>query len=186
MKVNMTIAMLWLATAAFAGALEAGRTDGPEGSEYGRGGYHPGAQYGRFYTEGFMGSATVDYEAGGLDGPSYAETDIIAGINAGYMIEDWLAFQLGFGHITDQAVNLYSGGIRSAYTTEPFNYHFSLDAELYSPSGGDIHFGVVPGVGVEVILSDRLRVGLRYQHDFIFSGNSININRFTAKVRLDF
>ena len=41
MKVNMTIAMLWLATAAFAGALEAGRTDGPEGSEYGRGGYHP-------------------------------------------------------------------------------------------------------------------------------------------------
>ena len=46
------------------------------------------------------------------------------------MIEDRLAFQLGFGHISDQAINLYSGGVRSAYATEPFNYYFSLDAEF--------------------------------------------------------
>ena len=43
MKAIITIAMLGLATATFAGAPEAGRTDGPEGSEYGRGGYHHGA-----------------------------------------------------------------------------------------------------------------------------------------------
>ena len=186
MKAIITIAMLGLATATFAGAPEAGRTDGPEGSEYGRGGYHHGAQYGRFYTEGFVGAAPVDFEAEGLNGLGLAETDIIAGINAGYMIEDWLAFQLGFGHISDQAINLYSGGVRSAYATEPFNYYFSLDAELYSPNGGDDHFGIVPGVGVEVILSHRLRVGLRYQHDFIFSDNDIRINRFTAQVQVDF
>lgn len=184
MKAIITIAMFGLATAVFAG--NTGRTDGPEGSEYGHGGYHHGSQYGRFYTEGFVGAATVDFEAEGIDGTSFAETNIIVGINAGHMIEDWLAFQLGFGRISDQAINLYSGGVRSSYATEPLNYYFSLDAELYSPSGDDDHFGIVPGVGVEVILSDRLQVGLRYQYDFIFSDDNIGINRVTAQVQLDF
>ena len=44
-----------LALAVGAQAATPGRTDGPEGSEYGKGGYHYKAQYGRFYTEGFWG-----------------------------------------------------------------------------------------------------------------------------------
>ena len=46
-----------LALAVGAQAATPGRTDGPEGSEYGKGGYHYKAQYGRFYTEGFLGAA---------------------------------------------------------------------------------------------------------------------------------
>lgn len=185
MKAIITIAVLALATGAFAEA-EPGRTDGSEGSEYGKGGYWHNAQYGRFYTEGFMGAAVVDFEGKGFNAVQFSQTDIISGLNAGYMIEDWLAFQLGFAHISDQDINLYSGGIRSAFETEPFNYYFSLDAELYSPSRGDDRFGVVPGVGAEAILHEHLRVGLRFQHDFIFADETISINRFTAKVQLDF
>tara|TARA_Y100000758_G_C15933423_1_gene379655 strand:- start:216 stop:749 length:534 start_codon:yes stop_codon:yes gene_type:complete len=177
MKVIVIIATLVLATGAFADP-EPGRTDGSEGSEYGKGGYWKNAQYGRFYVEGFMGSATVDFEV--------SRTDILAGLNAGYIIEDWLGFQLGYGHISDQDVNLYSGGIRSAYNREPFNYYFSLDAELYSPSAGEDRFGIVPGVGAEVILHKHLRVGLRFQRDFIFADETIKINKFTAKVQVDF
>ena len=46
-----------LALAVGAQAASPGRTDGLEGSEYGTGGYKHGAQYGRFYTEGFLGAA---------------------------------------------------------------------------------------------------------------------------------
>jgi len=163
-----------------------GRTDGPEGSEYGKGGYWHNAQYGRFYTEGFWGAAQVDIGGVGLDGVGSSQTDLISGLNVGYAMEDWLAFQLGFAQISDQKIRLYSGGVRSAYTTEPFNYFLSLDAELYSPDRGESHFGIVPGAGVEVILHRHLRVGLRFQHDFIFADETIGINRFTAKVQLDF
>ena len=130
-----------LALAVGAQAATPGRTDGPEGSEYGKGGYHYKAQYGRFYTEGFLGAAMMESEG------SDTETNLITGLNAGYMVEEWLAFQVGFAHILDQNINLYAGGVRSAYITRPFNYYFSLDAELYSPEVGDTHFGIVPGVG---------------------------------------
>ncbi len=169
-----------LALAVGAQAATPGRTDGPEGSEYGKGGYHHKAQYGRFYTEGFLGAAMVE---SGVEDP---ETNLITGLNAGYMVEEWLAFQVGFAHILDQNVNLYSGGVRSAYVTRPFNYYFSLDAELYSPDVGDTSFGIAPGVGAEVILNDRLRAGLRFQRDFIFADDMIYINRFTAKIQVDF
>ena len=169
-----------LALAVGAQAATPGRTDGPEGSEYGKGGYHYKAQYGRFYTEGFLGAAMMESE------DSDTETNLITGLNAGYMVEEWLAFQVGFARILEQNINLYAGGVRSAYVSRPFNYYFSLDAELYSPEIGDTHFGIVPGVGAEVILSDRVRAGLRFQRDFIFADDMIHINRVTAKIQVDF
>lgn len=171
-----------LALAVGAQAASPGRTDGLEGSEYGTGGYKYGAQYGRFYTEGFLGAAMVEQSEGDSD----AETDLVLGFNAGYRVEDWLAFQLGFARILEQNINLYAGGVRSAYVNRPFNYFFSLDAELYSPEGGDTRFGIAPGVGVEVVLNDYLRTGLRFQRDFIFADDMIHINRFTAKIQVDF
>ena len=92
MKGIVLIAVLALVAAAY-GEAEPGRTDGSEGSEYGKGGYWQNAQYGRFYTEGFIGSAVVDFEGEGLNAIETSQTDIISGLNAGYMIEDWLAFQ---------------------------------------------------------------------------------------------
>ena len=34
-----------------------------------------------------------------------------------------------------------------------------------------------------MILSDRVRAGLRFQRDFIFADDMIHINRFTAKIQ---
>ena len=167
-----------LALAVGAQAATPGRTDGPEGSEYGKGGYWQKAQHGRFYTEGFLGTAMVER--------ADTETSLISGLDVGYMVEEWLAFRVGFARILDQNINLYASGVRSAYITRPFNYYFSLDAELYSPEVGDTRFGIVPGVGAEVMLSDRLRAGLRFQRDFIFANDEIRINRFTAKIQVDF
>ncbi len=178
------IAALALSTAVYAEPkLE--RTDGPENSEYGKGGYSYFRSDGNFYVEGFIGSAVVDIEddEAGID---FSQTDLITGISAGYMVENWLGFQLGYARISDQNTNFYSGGVRSAFNREPFNYYFSLDAEIYAPEVGDDRFGIAPGVGAEVILNDHVRAGLHFQHDFIFADEAISINRFTAKLQFDF
>lgn len=174
------ILVLGLAAGAGAKEPEPGRTDGPEGSEYGKGGYQRHHTGGGYYLDGYFGSASVDWE--GLR----AQSDLIAGFDAGYMVEDWLAFQVGYGYITDQKIGLYSLGMRSSYDAEPFNYYFTLGAEVFSPDQGDSQFGLVPGVGAEMMLNDRLRVGLGYQHDFIFADREVGIDRFTAKVVLGF
>lgn len=178
---------LVLGLAAGVGADEpgTGRTDGPEGSEYGTGGYAHYGTGGQFYVEPFFGAAAVDIEDDQI-GLDISETDLVSGIDLGYMVEDWLAFQVGYGFISDQKTSLYSAGMRSLYNLEPFTYYLSLGAELYSPDEGDDQFGIVPGVGTEMVLSDHLRVGLGFQHDFVFADESIGINRFTARVQFRF
>ena len=179
------LVVLGLAVGVSAGEPEPGRTDGPEGSEYGKGGYRYFRTDGRLFVEGFFGAARVAWEAKGAS-DSNSTTDLIAGINAGYQVEDWLSFQLGYGHISDQKINLFAGGMRSAYNLEPFSYFFSLDAELFSPDKGEEQFALVPGVGAEMVLNDHLRVGLGYQHDFIFADDNMGIDRVTARVQFRF
>ena len=153
-----------------------GRTDGPEGSEVGRGGYPHYGTPGSLFIEPFFGAAAVD-----------KQTDLIYGAKVGYMIKEWLGVQAGYGYIAgDQKSSIYSVGIRNVLQTEPFNWHLGLDAELYSPDVGDSRFGIAPSVGAEVVITDMLRAGLQYQHDFIFADDTISINRFTARLQLKF
>ena len=177
-RVMCILAILALAVPTFAD--DSGRTDGPEGSEYGKGGYRYWSTGGAYFLEGFVGAAVVDTDL------EVSETDLFSGVNAGYMVEDWLAVQLGFGHISDQKTNLFSAGMRSSYDLDPFSYSFSLDTELYSPDVGSTKFGIAPGVGAEMHLSERLHIGLLFQHDFIFADDNISINRFSGKIQFQF
>ncbi len=165
-------------------AAKPGRTDGPEGSEYGKGGYGRFRGEGRFYIEGFLGSATVDSDD--ENGIGTSQTDLMAGLTAGYRVEDWLGFQLGYARIAEQNADFVSGGIRSSLGADPFNYYAGLDAEIYSPEAGARHFGIAPSIGAEIVLTDRIRAGLRFQRDIIFADESIDINRFAASLQFDF
>ena len=109
--INMVMALV-IAVGAEAFATEPGRTDGPEGSEYGTGGYWHRGTGGTLFAEGLFGAAAVDAEHAGT------RTDLVTGINAGYMVEDWLAFQLGYAHISNQDIGLFSLGMRSEYDME--------------------------------------------------------------------
>jgi opacity protein-like surface antigen len=182
--------LVWtLGLVASAGAAEpdTGRTDGPEGSEYGTGGYRYYGLGGRYFLESFFGSARVDVEVEEVEDLDHSsQTDLLGGFNVGYQIEEGLSFLLGFGYISEQKISLFSGGMRTNYDLRPFSYFLSLDAEIYSPDQGDSKFGIVPGAGAELLLSDHLRVGLAYQHDFVFSDENIDVDRFTAKVQFKF
>jgi len=168
-----------------ASAVEPGRTDGPEDSEYGKGGYWRYRTGGAFFVEGFFGAAAVDIENEG-PGPDFSQTDLLAGVELGYTVEDWLAVQAGYAHIADQNTGLFLLGMRSQYDMEPFSYYFSLGAELYAPDAGENKFGLVPGVGAEIVLGERVRAGLAYQHDFVLADQSIGIDRFSARLQFRF
>ena len=166
-------------------AAEPGRTDGPEGSEYGKGGYRFLTTYGKYYLEGYFGAAVIDIEPDNV--PNVSKTDLMGGFGAGYLVEEWLAVQLGYGHISgDLSADLYSIGMRQSVNRRPFNYQFGLDAEIYSPDSGSSKFGIAPAVGAELIMSEHLRLGLQFQHDFIFSDDNISINRFSARLQYNF
>jgi hypothetical protein len=174
-----------LATVAGAAEPEPGRTDGPEESEYGKGGYQFQREPGQIYIDGYFGAAVVDIEIEDTGAKSDA-TDLMYGVDVGYQVDDWIGFQLGYGYITDQKTNLFMAGVLVPYVMEPFNYFMSLEAEIFAPEVGENKFGIVPGVGVELLLNDHLSAGLRFQHDFIFSDDTISINRFTARMQFKF
>ena len=171
-------AILWAASA-FAADPSPGRTDGPEGSEIGKGGYRHAGTPGTWSFAPFLGAAIVESD-------DDSETDLMYGLNVGWRTEDWLGVHASYALIQDQESSLFGVGVRNILEYEPFNYHLSLDAELYAPGEGDTSFGIAPGVGAEVLLNDNLSLGLQYQRDFIFSDESIAINRFTAKVGFRF
>lgn len=177
--------LLAIASSPTSAEVEPGRTDGAENSEYGKGGYRLLQTFGKYYLEGYFGAAAVDIE---LDNaPQVSQTELMGGINAGYLIDEYLAFQMGYGHISgDSSADLFSMGMRQSMSRAPFNYLFGLDAEIYSPDGGSSKFGIAPAVGAELILNESFQVGLRYQHDFIFSDDNISINRFTARLQYNF
>jgi opacity protein-like surface antigen len=183
------IAIGWIAACAGVAAAAdppPGRTDGPEGSEVGKGGYPHYGTPGRLYIEPFFGAAVVDIEPEGR-GDDISQTDLMYGVNVGYLMEEWLGVQVGYGYIAgDQKTSIYSVGMRNILRYDPFNWYMRLDAELYSPDAGKSRFGIAPAVGAEIVISDQLSAGLQYQHDFIFSDDSISINRFTASLRVNF
>ncbi len=183
----------WIWLAAFAALTsqvaatepEPGRTDGPEGSEYGTGGYSFYRETGEFYLDSYVGSASVDINNDALN-TSTSKTSIMYGLGAGYQLEDWLGFGLGFSHITEQKINLFSAGVLASYDQAPLNWFLSLDAEIYNPTTGSNKFGFVPGIGAEIVLTDYLRAGLRFQRDFIFADEDIDVSRFTARLQFRF
>ena len=174
------------AAPALAAEPQPGRTAGPEGSEYGKGSYSGWGSDGRFFAEGTFGAAVVDVESEDSSVKRSA-TDMVTGLNLGYMLDDRIGLQLAFSNIAaDERAALYGFGIRNSLGLEPFNYFLTLDAEIYSPDVGSSKFGIAPGAGAELVVNDNLSVGFRFEHDFIFADDMISINRFTARVQYGF
>ncbi len=160
---------------------EPGRTDGPEGSELGRGGYPFGGPEGRFYVSPAFGSGIFDRN------PDGNRTGLLYGLNLGYERDGWLAIEGGYAYLSDEKLSIYSLGSRLDYNADPFVYYFSTQAGLYRPEDGESNFGLAPGAGIDIIINDRIRLGLNYKRDFIFSdGNTTEIDRLFAGLKVYF
>lgn len=160
---------------------EPGRTDGPEGSEVGFGGYPFGGPEGRFYINPAFGSGIFDRNADG------SRSGLLYSLNLGYERDGWLAFEGGYAYLSDRELSIYSLGSRFDYNADPFVYYITTQAGLYQPAEGQSNFGLAPGAGIDIILSDRIRIGLNYKRDFIFTDESTtNIDRLFAGLKFYF
>lgn len=159
-----------LCWASHASAQERGRTDGPEGSEYGKGGYDDG-RGGPFSLEFIWGAAFYSSPTprGAPEGPP-----LFVGLTGAFWADDWFQLELSGAY-------LFDGGRINALVGPRFRtagYPVSLNAGLKAgglviPEEG-FRFGISPQVGADIMLyRDRLLLGLNYAADIPLGGGSV-------------
>ena len=113
-------------------AEETGRTDGPEGSELGKGGYPFGGGLEQFYVTPAFGSGSF----GG-------RTGLLYGVDFGYKSESWIGVQGGYSYLSDARLHITTLGARFDAELQPFVPYITVQAGLYSQEGGERNFGIV-------------------------------------------
>lgn len=181
MKHILTLLTCLALASAPALAQDTGRTDGPEESEYGKGGNPFGSNIGRLYLNAAFGS-------GFFSGSDLSdETGFTYGFDFGYEMEEWIGIHGGYTYLSDRNMSIYRVGTSYSYPWFPFVYNVALDAGLYDPEFGDRSFGLAPGAGIDIILGENVRLGLNYRHDFIFTDNvTTDMDRVYAGLRFLF
>jgi hypothetical protein len=145
------------------GAQERGRTDGPEGSEYGKGGYED-LRGGHFSLEFNWGAAVNQTSSaeGSPEGPP-----LFLGVTGSFWGDDW--FQLDFtgAYVLDGGRLDLLVGPRFRTYGYPLSFHVGLKAgAILIPEVGP-RFGLSPQVGADMMVGrrDDIILGLAYALD---------------------
>lgn len=144
-------------------AQERGRTDGPEGSEYGKGGYED-LHGGRFSLELNWGAA-VNQEAspaGAPEGPP-----LFLGLTASFWGDDWYQLDVSGAYLMDGGRLDLLVGPRFRTYGYPLSLHVGFKAgAIFIPEVG-VRFGMSPQVGADFLVGDRdnILLGLAYAMD---------------------
>ena len=160
---------LAMSLAGAAQAQERGRTDGPEGSEYGKGGYeraplNSGGQ-GNF-------SIALDWGADVLDVGVSDGTPMVIGGTLTWWQDDWFLLDfsgayLGNGKRTDLLV-----GPRFRTPFWPVSFSVGLKAGAMFLPQNTVRFGIAPQVGFDIVFNDRIPLGLNYAVDIPIGDNN--------------
>lgn len=146
-----------------ASAQERGRTDGPEGSEYGKGGYESLYEH-RFSLELHWGAA-VSQEASPVGAPE--GPPLFLGLTASFWGDDWFQIDFTGAYVLDGGRTDLLVGPRFRTYGYPLNFHAGLKAgAIFVPEVG-VRFGLSPEVGADLSLGYRENVllGLAYALD---------------------
>jgi hypothetical protein len=143
-------------------AQERGRTDGPEGSEYGKGGYSRRSGSG-FALELNWGAAFVarQSESRSLSGPP-----LFIGGTASFGSADWLQFDISGAYVLQNGQVSALLGPRFRTYGYPVSFNAGLKAGAFLVPDEGLRFGLSPQAGVDVLLAnDRIVLGLGYALD---------------------
>ncbi len=162
---SMTTALALLLVPFGAIASERGRTDGPEGSEIGKGGYErPGASNGSLAFE--WGAAFGDDSDKGA--PLYL------GVKGGYSLNYWIDAEASFLYsIPTESYALLLGPSFRSDALDPIILFAGIKAGPMVFPGSKLYLGISPEVGAELLMGDRASVGLKYAVDFPISRDLI-------------
>ncbi len=160
-KLSGLLSMIVLLGApALAVAQERGRTDGPENSEWGKGGYsRPGSN--RFSLGLDFGAAIPSNSFGAVRTPLYV------GLTASYWAMDYftLDFSPSYSFANDQTNLLLGPRFRTA--GYPVSAFVGVKAgPMLVP--GAVYFGISPSVGADLVLAEHILAGLAYNLDIPF------------------
>jgi hypothetical protein len=139
-----------------------GRTDGPEGSEYGKGGYR--GLGGEQFSLAFEWGASIEADS------KYSNAPLFVGITASYWNTDWFLLDVSSEYlISSKKYNILLGP-RFRSVTYPVSFSIGLKAgPIFIPDDG-VRFGISPQVGADLLLERRIILGLGYAPDIPLGG----------------
>jgi hypothetical protein len=157
-------------------ALAEGRTDGPEGSEVGHGGYSRPSNYGSF-------SAQLDWGAAILDNGATYGAPIQIGGTLSFWQDDWFLLDLS-GEYLDRGKRfdlLVGPRFRTPFWPVAFSLGFKAGPTwLFDPAGNAsavVRFAVSPQIGADLMLYHGLIAGLTYALDIPISDTNLMAHR---------
>ena len=161
-------------------AQERGRTDGPEGSEIGKGGYlSPGG--GNFSLNLNFGASIGGYPNSRL-APAGADfgPPLFLGLVGTYWASDWFLLELeGDYLLNNQTVNVLAGP-RFRTAAFPIGLSAGLKAGIIYNTFNGVRFGLSPQVGADMLLADHLLLGLHYALDIPIGSPGVDHRIFMA------
>jgi len=180
----VALAFAVLSTAAWAQETD-GRTDGPEGSEIGKGGYVRQHGNGHF-------SLMLDWGAAILSDGSANDTPFVLGGTASFWADDWVVLDLSGEYLFD--VKGFEALVGPRFRT-PF-YPLALSGGLKAGAlflgdrglPGDAtqtYFTLSPQVGLELTIIDRIPFGLTYALDIPIGADQV-VNRIFLSIGYKF
>lgn len=159
-------ALLAAVLSAVAFAQSPGRTDGPEGSEVGTGGYR-GQGVGKFSLAADFGGS-VSLLGGSTGVPLYV------GLTPSFWVADWFVLDLFGGYSFNSRTLNVLVGPRLRTPTWPLSGFLGLRAgPAFTPAG--VRFSVSPIVGADLVAMKHLLAGLHLSCDLPIGGPGIDL-----------
>lgn len=169
-RLGWVLSIMVVASSSGALAQERGRTDGPEGSEYGKGGYSdPG---------GGLFSVSLAWGASLPTGPLAGAAPLFVGATGTFWIDDWFVFDVAPSYLLNSGrINLLVGP-RFRTMGYPISASLGLHAGAIVDPVAGLRFGLSPQVGVDTVFADHYVLGLAYAVDVPVGGPAANHRLF--------
>ncbi len=156
---------------------ERGRTDGAEGTEFGKGGYER-IDRSQFSLELDWGAAVS--ERSPLSARQGAP--LFIGATVGYWADDWFVMEAAGAYLFNNGqVNFLVGPkLRTGYA--PISLNVGLKAGLMTSTDTGPLFGLSPSVGADILIRRKILVGLNYAIDLPIGRGSLTSHRVYMNV----
>ncbi len=156
---------------AAAPAQDSGRTDGPEGSEVGKGGYTRASGPGSFSLSVQWGAAVTS---------NAPDAPLFVGGAADYWVEDWFQVELSGAYLFDTKRGQVMIGPRFHSFAWPISLTAAVEAGPIFFQGGTTRFGLSPTAGAEMLFGRHALVGLHYAVDIPIPDGTVSQRVFLS------